>query len=177
MNALRSSPFRPLLPASALQLFIFSCWLLPLAWLVPLADRQVFMYALRSSPLSPCVFASALQLVIFSCWLFWASAASPASSASAAPIPNSQVEPLMAFLLYVPEHRGAYVTSNGRARSMSARLLHLRVGTPPALLDEALHTRRQHRQRHGAEIEHRVVKGADVEGIAKRLLPQRARLQ
>src|SRR5438094_398823 len=86
MNALRSVPFSPFVLASALQLFIFSVWLLalgaaepeaPVALVLapavvsaPFSDRQLFMNALRSAPISPFAFASALQVVIFSCWLF-----------------------------------------------------------------------------------------------------------
>src|SRR5256885_9695360 len=80
MNALRSAPFRPLLLASALQVFIFSCWVLPFAAAEPAApeaaavapvvaavlfsDRQLFMKVLRSAPFNPLAVASALQLVI-----------------------------------------------------------------------------------------------------------------
>ncbi len=65
MNALRSSPLSDLALASALQVFIFSCWVAALA--LPPAFRQLLMNALRSSPLSALVVASALQAVIFSC--------------------------------------------------------------------------------------------------------------
>jgi hypothetical protein len=58
MKALRSSPFLPV--ASALQLFMRSCWrFLP-------SDRQDFMNSLRSSPFLPV--ASVLQVPINCCW-------------------------------------------------------------------------------------------------------------
>src|SRR5450830_1736338 len=65
MKALRSSPFLP--AASALQVFIFSCWVTGAAAAASgLSLRQLFMKALRSSPFLPA--ASALQVFIFSCW-------------------------------------------------------------------------------------------------------------
>src|SRR2546429_6175180 len=79
MNALRSAPFRPLLLASALQVFIFSCWALPFAAAEPaapeaaavapvvaaglLSDRQLLMKVLRSAPFNPFAVASPSQLV------------------------------------------------------------------------------------------------------------------
>src|ERR1700730_18881280 len=104
MKLLRSAPFSPLVVASALQVFIFSCWLLPVAAAgaavvpdVPAAvrsDRQLFMNVLRSAPFSPFAFASALQVVILCCWLFsceaWAMAC-PATTASAAPIATNHL--------------------------------------------------------------------------------------
>src|SRR2546430_17541502 len=86
MNALRSAPFRPLLLASALQVFIFSCWVLPFAAAEPAApeaaavapvvaavlfsDRQLLVKVLRPAPFNPLAVASALPLVILCCWLF-----------------------------------------------------------------------------------------------------------
>jgi len=77
-----------LVVASALQVFIFCCWLLlvvaagavaaPEVAAALFSDRQLFMKVLRSAPFNPLAVASALQLVIFSCWLFsceaWATA-------------------------------------------------------------------------------------------------------
>src|SRR5262245_32751577 len=97
MKALRSSPFRLLVLASALQLFIFSCWLLPVLLVEPeLFDRHLDMKALRSSPVSCFEEASALQLVILACWLFsaWANGTWAASAASAADT-TSHVERLI----------------------------------------------------------------------------------
>src|SRR5262249_4795144 len=68
MNFLRSSPLRPLLLASALQVFIFSrcaACLLVAAALSPL--RQLDMKLLRSSPLRPLLLASALQSFMRCC--------------------------------------------------------------------------------------------------------------
>src|SRR6266446_6063067 len=61
MNFLRSSPFRALSPASLLQAFIFSCWL------ILAADRHSDMNFLRSSPFSALSPASLLHVAIFSC--------------------------------------------------------------------------------------------------------------
>src|SRR5215469_12986055 len=84
MNALRSSPLRCLLLASALQVFIFSCCLLMSSFDMPLDDRQVDMNDLRWSPLSPRVFASAAQDFIISCWLFRCVAAAGVAAAGVA---------------------------------------------------------------------------------------------
>lgn len=67
MNFLRSVPFLSL--ASALQVFIFSCWGVNAApaGSPGLPERHSFMKLLRSSPLMDLVFASALQVFIFSC--------------------------------------------------------------------------------------------------------------
>ena len=69
MNALRSSPLRALVAASALQVFIFSCCgVRALASLAAgAALRQVLMKALRSSPFKLLAVASALQVVILFC--------------------------------------------------------------------------------------------------------------
>src|SRR5579863_1845874 len=101
MKLLRSAPFSPLELASALQLFIFSCWLLVLAGAAGCSDRQLFMNDLRSSPLRLLDVASVLQVFIFSCWLLagfaavavpaaWANAAGPARTVSAAPTATNQ---------------------------------------------------------------------------------------
>ena len=70
--------------ASALQVFIFSCWVAALA--LPPAFRQLLMNALRSSPLSDLALASALQLFIFSCC---AVALPPAAPAFRQPLMNA----------------------------------------------------------------------------------------
>src|SRR5450432_3175837 len=96
MNCLWASPVGALVLASALQVFIFSCWLLPLAVsVVGCADRQFDMNCLWASPVGALVLASALQAFILSCWLLsvvaWATVtcANPtASTAAAATIHN-----------------------------------------------------------------------------------------
>ncbi len=69
MNVLRSSPLRPLVFASLLQVLIFCCCGVSSFFCsaVPEELRQVFMNALRSSPLSCFDVASVLQVFIFSC--------------------------------------------------------------------------------------------------------------
>src|SRR5579864_6014920 len=166
MKALRSAPLRPLDVASALQVFIFSCWLLPLAAVPLSADRQVFMKALRSAPASPLLLASALQEVIFSCWLLCvacAQAPCPATSASAAPIPTSHV----VRVIRSPWRTGM---SQRAWYPQPARLLHVRIRSASALGDETVDARLEHRQRDRAEREHRVVEGADIEALPERLL-------
>src|SRR5450432_3290834 len=70
MNCLWASPVGALVLASALQVFIFSCWLLPLAVsVVGCADRQFDMNCLWASPVGALVLASALQAFILSCWV------------------------------------------------------------------------------------------------------------
>src|SRR5215472_8548270 len=70
IKALRWSPVSPLVLASALQVFIFSCCLLMSSWDMPLDDRQLDMNDLRSAPVTPLALASAAHSFIFSCWLF-----------------------------------------------------------------------------------------------------------
>src|SRR6516164_10616676 len=105
MKALRSAPVSPLVLASALQVFIFSCCLLMSSWDTPLDDRQLDMNVLRSVPVTPLALASAAHSFIFSCWLFrcgacvavavCASAVCPATTASVAPRAASHVETLI----------------------------------------------------------------------------------
>src|ERR1700733_14027553 len=59
----------------------------------------------------------------------------------------------------------------------AARLLHFRIGPAAALGNEALDAGLQHRQRHRAELEHRVVEGADVESLSECLLSPRPSLK
>src|SRR6516225_60609 len=105
MKALRWSPVSPLVLASALQVFIFSCCLLISSCDTPLDDRQVDMNDLRSAPVTPLALASAAHSFIFSCWLFrcgdcagvvvCASASGPAMTASVAPKAARYVETLI----------------------------------------------------------------------------------
>ena len=72
MNFLRSSPFKSLVLASALQVFILFCWAVPVsgadaASAAGLALRHSLINFLRSSPLSSLVLASALQVLILFC--------------------------------------------------------------------------------------------------------------
>src|SRR3974377_1702412 len=55
------------------------------------------------------------------------------------------------------------------------RLLHVWIGATPTLGHKALDARLEHRQRHRAELEHRIVEGADIETLAERVLGARAR--
>lgn len=74
MNFLRSAPFKVFAFASALQVFIFSCWDESAAGAPAGAaspgffDRHSFMKLLRSLPFNSLALASALQVFIFSCW-------------------------------------------------------------------------------------------------------------
>ena len=82
MNALRSSPFRALVLASALQVLILPCWVAGTAAVAAgLALKQSFMNALRSSPFKALVLASVLQAPILLFWLVLAGA----DAAGAAP--------------------------------------------------------------------------------------------
>src|SRR5574337_1014276 len=83
MKALRSSPFKPLTPASLLQAVILSCCVAPAAGVAAdllagvagvagaaapfLPDRQLDMKALRASPDRFLALASALHWVMRSC--------------------------------------------------------------------------------------------------------------
>src|SRR6266436_3333737 len=128
MNALRPAPFSPLVVASALQVFILSCWLLPVVPAAPavLSDRQLFMNVLRSAPFSPLAVASALQVVIFCCWLFsceaWAMAC-PATTASAAPIATNHVVRLIPtpFANRLSKRRTPYGNPNAGSTPCSYR--------------------------------------------------------
>jgi len=84
MNCLRLSPLSFWALAWALQVFIFSCWLLCAELDAPLALKQVLMKCLRASPVRFFVLASALQLVIFSCCEFSAMADANAPEAMSA---------------------------------------------------------------------------------------------
>jgi hypothetical protein len=91
---LRASPASAFDLASALQVFIFSCWVCGAAVAAGAAAvepplRQVFMKALRSAPASALVFASALQSFIFCCCAVSGLAVLAASCANAADEPNA----------------------------------------------------------------------------------------
>src|SRR4029077_19272541 len=91
-------PVGALVLASALQVFIFSCWLLSFFSVVAAGwlERHSFMNALRASPVSALVFASALQVVIFPCCAVSAATADcPTANARTAPIATSQIERLI----------------------------------------------------------------------------------
>src|SRR5215472_6564507 len=58
--------------------------------------------------------------------------------------------------------------------SPAGSLLHVRIGPPAPFGDEAVDPRRQDRQWHRTELEHRVVEGADVEALGECLLGARS---
>src|SRR5438874_10030999 len=64
-------------------------------------------------------------------------------------------------------------TGNRRIVTPTPALLHVRIGPPPACGNETVDPGLQHRQRHRAELQHRIVKGAHVEALAERLLRAR----
>src|SRR2546430_1538704 len=64
-------------------------------------------------------------------------------------------------------------TGNRRIVTPTRALLHVRIGPPPAFGNETVDPGLQHRQRHRAELQHRIVKGAHVEALAERLLRAR----
>src|SRR5207244_9720579 len=61
--------------------------------------------------------------------------------------------------------------------SPAGPLRHGRVGPAAAAGDEAVDLRLEHRQGHGSELEHRIVKRAHVEAVAEGFLGARARLE
>src|SRR6266478_10068419 len=127
------------------------------------------MNVLRSAPFSPVAVASALQVVIFCCWLFsceaWAMAC-PATTASAAPIATNHVVRLIPTPFANRLSKRCILTP-------TRALLHVRIGTATAVGDETLDPGPQHRQRHRAELQHRIVKGAHVEALAERFFRAR----
>src|SRR6185312_2811176 len=107
MNCLRAVPLRALAFASALQDFIFSCWLLRLLGCAAPELRQLFMNCLRSAPDRLFALASTLQLFIFCC------CAVSACAPMAAPQSDSVATRIIAYLVIEPPLRAGCTRSCG----------------------------------------------------------------